>query len=72
MRPPAHDMPLTEQIAAVEEAIEEHGRATRRRAGFVGFSLARAQMQERSLRAALATLRIAHASEQCAVERLGA
>ena len=60
---PAHDMPLTDQIAAIEDAIDEHGRATARRAGYRGFSRLRAQMQERGLRAALATLRALHAGD---------
>ena len=67
---PAHDMPLADQIAAIEDAIDEHGRATARRACFRGFSRLRAQMQERSLRAALATLRGLQAAEGAATEQL--
>lgn len=67
---PAHDMPLTDQIAAIEDAIDEHAAATHRRAGFRGFSPLRAKLQERSLRAALATLRGLHAAEAATTEQL--
>lgn len=65
-----HDMPLADQIAAVEDAIEEHGRAMLRRAGYRGFSRLRAQLQERSLRAALATLKALREAEDGSTPQL--